>query len=59
MYITIYCLRTSKILTASTKLSFLLKIIKKMQVYLFRMHNLELATKNIQVSDEGFVKPKL
>ena len=59
MYITICCLRISKVLTTSTKLSFLLKIIWKMQVKLFVRHNLELATKNLKLSDEGLVKPKL
>ena len=59
MYITICCLRISKIYTISIKLKFLLKVIYNMLVQLFILHNLELAIKNLKISDEGFVKPKL
>ena len=40
---TIYCLRISKILTISTKLSFMSNIIYNQ----CNLHNLELATKNL------------
>ena len=40
---TIYCLRISKILTTSTKLSFMSNIIYNQ----CNLHNLELATKNL------------
>ena len=45
MYITIYCLTISKILVTLNKLIFLL--------------NMQDATKNTKVSNEGFVKPEL
>ena len=54
-----HCYRTLKILTTLIKLIFFLKITHNIQVQLIILHNVKPGTKNLKVSDEGFVQPKL